>query len=229
MSAGHPNQACARGPILAHLGPSTPQNDHRVLNPPASLIHQVVDTLSAVILRDRWPQAGKYWTPCACLVRVTSRHIARRWYLYLRSATRRSAPASPRWADAAAAGASARGPPHWPAGPAGYFSSSAPEVICWWTCRSSNLLLYIHIGGSTRSFRRPVRDDSSATVRPAVVDPALAGAPRSRSQSRTPQLPTRAPARTEPVHRWKAPPLFSILFTWNAKQGRSRRWAVTAA
>ena len=27
MSIGHPNQACARSPILARLGPSTPQND----------------------------------------------------------------------------------------------------------------------------------------------------------------------------------------------------------
>ena len=27
MSTGHPNQACARCPILARLGPSTPQND----------------------------------------------------------------------------------------------------------------------------------------------------------------------------------------------------------
>ena len=36
----------------------------------------VVAALCAVILRGRWPQAGKYWTPDACLVRVTSRHIA---------------------------------------------------------------------------------------------------------------------------------------------------------
>ena len=33
-----------------------------------------------VILRGRWPQADYFWSQTACLVRVTSRHIAWRWY-----------------------------------------------------------------------------------------------------------------------------------------------------
>ena len=47
----------------------------KLLNPPPILIQQIDAPVHAVILRGRWPQAGKYWTPGACLVRVTGGHI----------------------------------------------------------------------------------------------------------------------------------------------------------
>ena len=53
-----------------------------IVNFPPSLIHQIDAPLCAVILRGRWPQAGKYWTPGACLVRMTGGHIGWRWYIY---------------------------------------------------------------------------------------------------------------------------------------------------
>ena len=56
-------------------------NSSNLLHLPQNFIQQVVAPLCAVILRGRWPQAGKYWTPGACLVRMTNRHIAWRWYL----------------------------------------------------------------------------------------------------------------------------------------------------
>ena len=55
----------------------------KIPNPQASLIQQVDAHVCAVILRGRWPQAGKYWTPGACLVRVTTRHIARIGYNFV--------------------------------------------------------------------------------------------------------------------------------------------------
>ena len=53
---------------------------NKKINPPPSLLQHIDAPVRAVILRGRWPQAGKYWTPDACLVRVTTRHIGWRWY-----------------------------------------------------------------------------------------------------------------------------------------------------
>ena len=55
-------------------------NSSNLLHFPQNFLQQVVAPLCPVILRGRWPQAGKYWTPGACLVRVTDRHIGWRWY-----------------------------------------------------------------------------------------------------------------------------------------------------
>ena len=63
---------------------------------PQNFIQQIVAPLCPVILRGRWPQAGKYWTPGACLVRMTGGHIARRWYVQLHGSAC-AAPAGELW------------------------------------------------------------------------------------------------------------------------------------
>ena len=50
-------------------------NSSNLLHFPQNFLQQFVAPLCPVILRGRWPQAGKYWTPGACLVRVTNRLI----------------------------------------------------------------------------------------------------------------------------------------------------------
>ena len=38
-------------------------------------LQRIGGQVCAAILRGQWPQASKYWTPGACLVRVTGGHI----------------------------------------------------------------------------------------------------------------------------------------------------------
>ena len=66
-------------------------NSYNLLHLPQNFIQQVVAPVCPVILRGRWPQAGKYWTPGACLVRMTGGHIGWRWYLSPHSYLRGSA------------------------------------------------------------------------------------------------------------------------------------------
>ena len=54
----------------------------KTINPQTTLIQHINAHVHAVILRDKWPQTGKYWTLGACLVRVTGRHIGWRWYYH---------------------------------------------------------------------------------------------------------------------------------------------------